>query len=218
MIAVRRIGRRVSLLVLALALPPMVGSGCSRLRTDLGHPIPFENLPPADSAVHYRDVLDVLGPPTRMSTSDSHLLFLYEYASIEERQVGVTLNISWLNLFKFTMGKGTASRQSGIMVFDHSGYLLGKRFEEWDDALGGGNSVQLAVALLSVIDTADLRRDPYQHLWGAGLLEADITAGLNRQSSLITGASGVELLGTPRGAGQHALESRPLTAGDAPQP
>ena len=203
-----RRGVRPLLLVLLLGWAPVLGGGCTALHAEIGHPIEPEDLPAPDATVHFRDVLAALGPPHRMSASDADLLFLYEYTSIKERQVGWNFDIEWLNLLKFSFGRGKADRQAALMIFDASGHLRAHQFSEWTDDLGGGNAVQFIVAVLSVVDTKELEEDPFQHRWGGQLLVPDLAVGLNRGSGMETGRAGVELIGTPDGAGQHTLESR----------
>lgn len=208
----RRAGTSASRALLAAVL--LLCGGCTMIRTESGQPIEVTALPEPGESVHYRDVLARLGPPNRMSASESELLFLYEHISSRERQLGLSLDIEWLNLFKFNYGRGETDREAAVMVFDPDGDLRACHYATWADDLGGGIAVQFIVSILSVVDTSELEADPFQHHWAARLLEPNLAVGLNDPHSLETGRAGLEQRGTPDHAGQHALESRQIIVED----
>ena len=191
-----RIGLLVALLLTA---------GCTVLRTRIGTPVDPERIPPGEQACHYRDILKKFGPPSRISTTRNDLLFLYEFTELRENQIGLSFDIDWLRLFKLSLGKAHANRQTALMIFDETGLLQSSGFYEWTEDLGDGASVQLIVSVVNVVDTEEYEVDAYQHLWGAALLEPYLSAGLNRQNDLNSGEEGLEQLATPHWAGQHTL-------------
>lgn len=191
---------------LLLAVGVLLAGGCTNLRTVIGQPIDPARIPDATSATHYRDTLKALGPPNRISTAGTNLVFLYEHVLIRENQIGISSNIEWLRLLKLSIGKAYARRQANLFIYGPAGRLKSHAFREWTEDLGSGASVQLIFSMINVVDTDAYEVDAYQHLWGARLLEPQLAAGLNRPSSLNSGSQGLEMLATPERAGQHTLE------------
>jgi hypothetical protein len=191
---------------LLLAGGVFLSGGCTVLRTEIGNPIDATLVQDSSDSTHYRDTLKALGPPNRMSTAGSQIVFLYEYVLIKENQIGFSLNIKWLDLFKFTLGKAHAKHQADMFIYGATGQLRSHVVREWMEDLGTGASVQLIVSILNVVDTDDYEVDAYQHMWGAGLLDPQLSVGLNRQNNLDFGAQGLEQLATPTWAGQHTLQ------------
>ncbi len=191
----------------------LMANGCTTLRSEMGTPLPphARQLP---ERARLGEVLTALGPPTQMSALGHDLVFLYEYVDVRENQIGLSLNFNWLGmpqfnwlkLFKLTLGRARVDRQVAQLIFDEHGVLRSQRFDARADDLGGGWGLQFLVAAVRVVDTGELEVQPYQHKWGAQLLEGRLPVMLNAQYSLRTGRSGVEQLGTGSGAGQHTLE------------
>ncbi len=180
--------------------------GCTNMHKSYGTPLPESTEILHKGGSHYRDVLSVLGPPTQLSAMGDGMVFLYEQTDISERQVGISIDYDWLRLLKFALGSARVHRRVAVMLFDSQGILESREDKEWVDELGGGGSIQFVMAFISVVDTEDLEVTPYQHRWGAQILNKSQFDLLNAPSSLETGQSGVELLGTPTGAGQRTLE------------
>ena len=193
---------------LVLACAAAVTGGCSILRKDLGHPLPEASLF-QDGKTHYRDVLAVAGPPLKLSATEGGLVFLYEHTALEELQFGISFDYPLIRLLKFTVGQSKADREVLVLVFDDQGILRSHRSRAWEVDLGRGMAVQLIVAVVPVTDTGSVDDDPQINEWCTAMLRARVPEALNRQSSLETGQQGVEMTGTPHGAGQHTLEIRP---------
>jgi hypothetical protein len=190
------------LLLAALALL----TACSHLTTRVGTPITSE--PEGLEGATLDRVLGELGAPSRLSAAPRGGFFLlYESIVAEERQIGFSIPVRWLNYFKIAFGRGRAERRQLVVRVSESGVVESLGGEASDEDLGGGTGVQLIVSVVPTVDIRDLREPPFQHAWGRGLL-ARVPEGLNRGSSLETGASGLELRGTPTRAGQHTLEQR----------
>jgi hypothetical protein len=191
-------------LILVSAL--LLTGGCTSLRTEIGKPVDPACLETPTVSTHYREILKAMGPPTRMSTAGTDLVFLYEYALLKENQFGFSSPAEWLRFFKLSAGKATALRKAALLVFNEQGTLKAHGFREWKEDLGSGGSVQLLVSVMNVVDTSSFEEETYQHLWGGRLLESDLAVALNRPNSLEGGKEGLELLATPEWAGQHTLQ------------
>jgi len=190
------------LLAAALALLP----ACSHLTTRIGTPIASEPEGLEDATLDR--VLGELGAPTRLSAAPRGGFFLfYESMVAQERQIGLSIPIRWLRYFKIAFGSGRAERRQLVVHVSESGVVESLGGGAADQDLGGGTGIQLLVSVVPTVDIRDLKEPAFQHAWGRGLL-ARVPEGLNRGSSLETGASGLEQRGTPTRAGQHTLEQR----------
>ena len=65
--------------------------------------------------------------------------------------------------------------------------------------------MQILFAVVPTVDTRHLGALPEQHGWGQLALQP-LPVVLNAGQSVTSGAHGLELRGTPAGAGQHTLE------------
>ena len=159
---------------------------------------------------NYSQVLNQLGPPSKVSALGNGLAFLYEHTRAAENQLGINLEIQpvpWLRWFKLTTARGKAKRQAFLLVFDEQGILQNQRFYEWDENLGGGSSVQFFIAVSSLVDTTQFKDAIGPHQWGSSLLRP-LPQTLNARQSLDLGTGGFELQATPTKVGQHTLEMR----------
>jgi hypothetical protein len=134
--------------------------------------------------------------------------FLYEEVDLTERQIGLNLTANEIALFKAVVAREHADRRTLVMTFDAQGKTQSFNYREWSDIAAQGAALQFVFVVAGVADEGDLNDSPASHHWGFGLLEADLPRSLNRQSSLESGESGVELKGTPTNIGQHVLELR----------
>jgi hypothetical protein len=192
------------MLLLALAAV----SGCSHLTTRIAAPVPVQALALEGSRAPLARVLDELGAPDRIGAAPRGGFFLlYESLRARERQIGLSIPYGWLRYFKLAFGRGDAERRELVLHFDRDGLLTSRGQASQDEDLGGGLGVQLVVSVVPTVDIGHLTAAAPQHAWGRGLLTR-LPEGLNRSSSLETGASGVERRGVPYGAGQHTLEQR----------
>lgn len=185
----------------------LFAAGCTVIRQSY-------DAPTADTATfqtgktHFRDVLETLGPPAKLSALGEDMVFLYEEADLTETQFGINIEIRDIPLLKVVLGRGHAARQATAMIFDTDGRLRSAHQEDWIQKLGGGAGIQVVVAVVPVTDPGGLDRSPAVHDWGAMLLQPELPAALNRQSNLHTGQAGIQQIGTPLAAGQHTLELR----------
>ena len=90
--------RVATLLCLALLL---LGVGCTQVRFRRGEPLDgyVDSFRPGVS--EYHDVLEVLGPPWKLSRTPEGFAFLYERVETLENQIGISAD-SAFNLLGFT--------------------------------------------------------------------------------------------------------------------
>ena len=157
------------------------------------------------SETHYREVIDKVGPPSKLSTYNDGLVFLYESIDIRERQLGLNFNYQIFRWLKFSYAKGLAERETLLLIFDRDGYLIAKNYKEFEENLGSGQAVNFLVTIESLVDTSSLEEEPASLSWGSSLLNP-LPEALNYSQNLGTGESGVEQLWVPKSVGQHSLE------------
>ena len=179
--------------------------GCTIVTEELGNPLP--EVSHTVTGATTREVLDTLGPPSVVAAVGDGYAFLYEHALIKESQFGISINYLLLRYFKATFGSAEADREILVLTFDRDGRLLRRGFNEWTEDLGGGNSIQLIIAVMSVVDTGEIIETPVSVKWGGAMLQSRLPESLNRQSSPLFGTNGLEINGTPTGAGQRSLEA-----------
>jgi len=204
----------VRLALLALVLYLVLG-GCTVLHDDLGEAIPWEASLFKEGETHYRDVLGELGCPLKVSRAGDGVAFVYEHIFIKEGQIGISYDgekwgirrVEFLEWFEFVVGRAAADREALVMVFDRDGILQTERFAAWNQKLGSGFSIQFFIDVGSVVDTSAVRSQVDPNNWGAMLLRP-LPKTLNTYQSIDDGRFGLELRGTPTGAGQRTLEMR----------
>ena len=183
---------------------------CSVMRVELGQPLDVAAYEEFESGLTTRtEVLESLGPPTRLGEHAHGVALVYEHIVLEENQlglsldnVGVWLGARGLGLFKVALGESAASRAAAVFVFDEAGVLELAAAGDWSELFGRGGGLQLFFAVEPVVNSADLRQ-PYPSLsWGRRLLDPPLL-NLNR-----THVADVELHNTPTDVGQRSLERR----------
>jgi hypothetical protein len=199
---------RLFLGLAAAGLLSMALSGCAVIRKEYGRPVP-ETGRFVDGQTHYRDVLEELGPPAKLSAMDEGMVFLYERAALTEKQLGIDIDYEKIPILKIVFARGKVEGETATLLFDGEGTLISHDWETWNRDLGKGQSVQLFISVMSVTSPGGYDQAPVNNFWGAQLLTSRLPNALNRGSNLDTGQSGVEVKGTPDGAGQHSLELRP---------
>jgi hypothetical protein len=181
-------------------------TACTYFEVELTGPEKLDTVTINDQGETIDTVLAELGPPNRLGRAGSGLVFLYEYARVEEHQVGLHFAQDWVNLFKVAMGRGDLFSRTLFVVFDEKDTVLSHSFEEGEEELGTGVSVQLFFSAVPVVDTDNLQFESPHHLWGGGLLQP-LPILLNSRNSMDSGIGGVESMDTPSGAGQRSLGS-----------
>ena len=190
------------LLIITFVIP-CIGS-CAIISTKIDNPIIYEEQSLQTDSTHYSNVLDLYGPPSKISKYNKGLVFLYESIDINERQLGFGFRdiFKW---FKFSFARGNADRQVLVLIFNEDGYLTGKRFKQFDEKIGSGQGISIIVSIQSLVDTSNLEENRDTMLWGKSLLNP-IPEVLNIPYNLKSGETGVEQLGSPTSVGQHTLE------------
>ena len=172
---------------------------------DLGEHMDADTVPLPAVGTSLADSLALLGPPHRMSASESGYLLAWEHWHVRETNVGFSLGALGADFLSADWGRMRASGEFLLLTFDR-GYLLTAAVRsDWDSDRGGGQAVQPFFSFVSVVDADDLVRRMHQHRWGMDLLQPTSRA-LNRNSSPYTGQAGIEQRGTPQGIGQQSLE------------
>lgn len=177
------------------------------IRQDVGQPLVVDTDALA-AVADYQGALRQLGPPHKLSRTDTGMTFLYEEVDLTERQIGLNLTVNEIALLKIVVAREIADRRTLVLTFDAEGATQSANYWEWSDIAGEGAGLQFVFMLAGVADEGDLNDSPAAHDWGFGLLEADLPRALNRQQNLDTGIAGIELKGTPTNIGQHVLELR----------
>jgi hypothetical protein len=192
-----------ALLVLAAA----ASAGCTTIGKRYGEPIPATLPGLQDGASSVHEVVDTLGPPSRMSALPGGMVMLYEFIDATENQFGINLELIGLNWFKFAFGRGEADRQALMMVFDDAGILQARRYRTWTESVGRGLGFQLFFVAMPTVDTRHLWGAPEQFAWGQKSLDP-LTVTLNAGQSVTSGTHGIEMRGTPDSVGQRTLEAQ----------
>lgn len=198
-----------SIVLLAL----LVGvSGCSTLykRVDPGidEDITVDEVPQQAGETHFHEVLDLLGPPSRMTSSGSGFSFLYESMLIRELQTGIGGQSGWWQLIKLSFADARLFRHTVIMNFNDEGILLAASFSDSAEPLGRSGSIQPILSLQQIVDTGRFEDDAAEAIsWGMSLLD-DPAVTLNANQSLRSGSAGFEQSGTTTKVGQNTLEMR----------
>lgn len=183
-------------------------SGCSTLykRSDLE--LDTEGIDFKPGVTHYHEVLDQLGPPTRMSAMGGGIAFIYEEFLIREYQLGIGGRTGWWQLLKLSLADSVLFRYLGILRFDDEGILVSVSTADTREGLGKAGAIQPILAVQQLVDTSIYEDDSVECLdWGTSLLQP-LPRVLNDAQSLNSGQSGLEQSGTGSKVGQHTLEMR----------
>lgn len=179
--------------------------GCSQYFYAMGEPLVEADLPDAGSRMQLAQVLDLLGPPLRMSAVPGGYVLAWEHWNIEEEKLGFSLGYAGADALSVDFGTSRVKGEFFLLGFNHGHQLVDSSFSQWDNYAGGGRSLQPLGGLLPIVDVDDLREHLPQHRWGATSLNS-LPVSLNRDSQPDTGANGIEQRGTPTGLGQRSLE------------
>lgn len=181
------------------------GAGCTLLERQIGEPLTASDVEFEEGQATLGQVVAALGPPSGMSALPDGVVALYEHLDLKERQFGINLEFTGLELFKLSLGRAQAAREALLLVFDADGVLRAREDRAWTEDVGRGLGFQLIFVLLPTVDSRHLVGSPQHHEWGRLALEP-LPVSLNVQNSFVGGVHGLELRGTPTGAGQHTLE------------
>ena len=179
-------------------------AACSQSFYQLGDPLPAAYERGAEGR-SLAAVLDDLGPPQRLSATPAGLVMGWEHWRIAESGVGASLGFLGADALTVDWGDARVDGDFLLLSFDHGHRVLSASRVQWNSDVGGGAAVQPFVGVAPLVDVDDLLRPLPQHGWGASNL-LPMPAAQNLPYRPDQGDSGLEQRGTPRGAGQRALE------------
>jgi hypothetical protein len=183
-----------------------VQAGCAHLEHDIAASLATDRLGDIADGSHYATVLDLLGPPTKLSALPGGMAFLYEHVYLEERQYGLILPGKVGKWIKAVYASADADVDVLLFAFDKDGRLQGADAQSWSADAGAGMSMTLIFSAGSFTDTENYESSPTELLdWGMALTQP-LLVTLNARQSLRSGENGLELATSPDGIGQHALE------------
>lgn len=182
--------------------------GCSQWRYDLGQPLPaLPDGQPFAPQSSLAEVLEVLGPPLRMSESAAGYVLLWEYWQVRENTLGLSLGALGVDLLTVDIGEAHARTELVLVHFGPDHRVRGGIHQRWESDVGGGRSLQPLASLVSVVDVDDLLERLPQQGWGRQGLDP-LPVSLNREQRPDLGQAGVSQRGVPTGIGQRSLEMR----------
>ena len=190
--------------ILFSALVLWLLTACSQWRYDLGTSLTDVVLPEQNTPLD--QVLEQLGPPLRMSATDTGFVLAWEHWHIREDSVGIRLGALGADFLSADWGEMHVKGDFLLITFDKQHQLTSATTSHWDNYGGGGKAIQPLAGFISVIDTDDLTGPMPQHDWGSDLLQSRLTATLNSGSDPDTGQNGLQRRGTPAAAGQQSLQ------------
>jgi len=188
----------LSLLIITLC-------SCTVISKDINTEVELDENTFELSKTHFSDVINLIGPPSKLSKYNEGLIFLYESIRISERQLGLNAKYDFFRWFKFSYAKGAADRQALLLIFNKDGHLISQNYKEFKENLGSGQAISFLYSIDSLVDSSTLEEEPSLLSWGSSLLKP-LPEVLNYSQNLGTGESGIEQLGAPNSVGQHTLE------------
>lgn len=193
---------------LVLFLLALSVTGCTTIHTEIDEPIKNSGEAFKEGETRIGDVLSEIGPPGKIgSLGSSGVVFLYEYVSITEYQVGLSPPGDLLKWFKLSVAKAKDVRQVLLLTFDAKGVLSSREYHESKENLGSGVGINFLYNIVSLVDYSQLEKQPEILDWGYGLLKP-LPEALNTMNSFDNGTGGAEQKGTPSNVGQRTLEMR----------
>jgi hypothetical protein len=188
---------------LLLVLPLLVG--CSSFRTDIGESLSTKSSNFIEHRTTVAGVMDELGAPDTIGKLPNGFAFLYEYSQMDEFQFGFSLDLPIIRYLKFVHAFNHMDHQVLLLTFNESGILQSSGWSQWKEHLGGGNGVQIVVAMISLSDSSVYLRPADAQSWGKALLQPTKIV-LNSANNLRTGVNGLQQHSVPDYAGQETLE------------
>jgi hypothetical protein len=188
--------------ILCTAFACWLLSACSQWRYDLGVPLDNLEIPPQNTAL--AEVLQRLGPPLRISATDTGFVLAWEHWHVREDSAGFSLGALGADFLSADWGDMRINGEFLLLTFDRQHLLTSATHSTWDNHGGGGKAIQPLFGFVSVVDVDDITDIMPQHRWGKSLLQP-LPGTLNNASNLDSGQSGLQQRGTPTAAGQQSL-------------
>jgi len=190
-------------LIAAALLICALSTACSQWRYDLGTPLTASDLPQPNMPL--AQALDLLGPPQRMSATDSGFVLAWEHWHIREDAIGLSLGALGADFLSADWGEMRVKGEFLLLTFNRQHLVTSAARSHWDNYGGGGKAIQPFLGFVSVVDAGDLIGPLPQHKWGSSLLQ-QLPDTLNMVSNPGSGQSGLQQRGTPTAIGQQSLE------------
>ena len=176
---------------------------CSQWRYDMGTPLAAIALPQQNMPLS--EALQLLGPPLRITATDTGFVLAWEHWHIQEDALGFSLGVLGADFLTADWGEMRAKGEFLLLTFNQDRLLTSATHSQWDNDGGGGKSIQPLMGFISVVDTDDLTGPLPQHQWGsAQLLQLPNT--LNMISNPEIGQNALQQRGTPTAVGQQSLQ------------
>jgi hypothetical protein len=180
-------------------------TGCGTFHTEMGAPVASTAPGFVEGQTRVATVIHQLGPPGQVSRLPDGFAFLYEHSTVDEFQLGFSVDIAFLRFIKFVKAWNSIDEDVVLMTFDDRGILRSAGRRQWKESLGGGSAAQLVFAAISLSDASQIVRPADAHSWGEWLLQP-LPAALNSGQDLHTGEHGLQQRIAPDYAGQETLE------------
>ena len=190
----------------SLLLAVVLLQACTQWQYELGAPLAAYSSPAkAEERPTLVQVMAELGPPLRLSATESGYVMAWDHWRITENSIGFSLGAMGADFLSIDWGEATVDGEFMLLTFDSDHMLSGATLSEWSGDLGGGSAIQPFVGVVDLVDVNDLVNALPQHGWGASYL-LPLPEALNARSRPDMGNTGIQQRGTPTGIGQQTLE------------
>ena len=204
-------GKNSCLCTAAVLTSLLLLQGCLQIHREFGQDVYSQaaELIQSEQEIDVARVLEVLGPPQKLSALPQGYAFLYQFSVVDEQQIGLSSDLPVLRWLKFSMAAANARIKTTVFRFDDHDQLIAASSAITHSDLGDEKSIMFALAMSALVDSDDLGYDRWgSNLWGASLLQSTAKT-LFVQSDLDSGNIGFEQRGTPTRVGQRTLELHP---------
>ena len=181
-------------------------SGCTLVRKKMNTEAEFPQEPYVVGQTTRAEVLAELGPPLKMTVLPEGYAFMYEGLDTQELQLGFSLPIPYINLFKFVSAQADYDHHVMVYQFDRAHTLVAAAVDDTHFDLGNSMAVQPVFTIQTLFDTSEVENDIIHFTeWPAYCL-LPLPETLNRHNTLNVGVAGIEQRGTSPQVGQRTLE------------
>ena len=158
--------KQIRLLLISFISPGLL-SACSHFTTEIGAPrVNTDTL----TETRYSQVPETYGPPSQIHGVENGFYFLYENATIDANQLGLSLDFIIPDLLSFVIATGDAQLEVLLIAFDYEGYQTNIVRNAWEQELGKGSGFQFIFAPIPLVDDSSVRIIAPQNQWGMQLL------------------------------------------------
>lgn len=180
----------------------LVLSGCSSVEY-----VQYENVPRETDVVegqtHYGEVLERFGAPILLANAPGGFAMLYERIVIVDDATGLKLGGAGY----FGTTRGERDYRNTLLLFDDDGVLW--KVLARDSKLSTGSGMKAGGSTNDLVGSKDYGAGPSPMAWGFRKLNPLPVLLNDKWGAIEVGQGGLEILDTPRDAGQHTL-SKPV--------